>query len=115
MESSKSPSHEHLTFHKRLKPPHSAGVRLVPKTRFELVRECSRYALNVVRLPVPPLRHGCTIVSYHMGGLNSNRQPLRCPHPAVSWPIPAMGISAVATTKASRINESTRVPGMPST
>lgn len=31
---------------------------VVPKGRFELPRGCPHYALNVARLPVPPLRHG---------------------------------------------------------
>ena len=35
------------------------GVNMVPKGRFELPRGCPHYALNVARLPVPPLRPVC--------------------------------------------------------
>ena len=33
-------------------------ITLVPKGRLELPRALAHYALNVARLPIPPLRHG---------------------------------------------------------
>src|SRR5439155_35641 len=35
-----------------------AGLERVPKGRFELPRAIAHYALNVARLPIPPLRRG---------------------------------------------------------
>lgn len=35
------------------------GVDSVPKEGFEPSRDCSHHALNVARLPVPPLRLKC--------------------------------------------------------
>ena len=34
---------------------------MVPKGRFELPRPYRHYALNVARLPIPPLRHGLVV------------------------------------------------------
>src|SRR5437870_2356594 len=43
-----------------------AGLERVPKGRFELPRANAHYALNVARLPIPPLR---------LGGAEGTRTP----------------------------------------
>src|SRR5439155_892045 len=40
-----------------LSPELRARVIVVPKARLELARGYPHYALNVARLPIPPLRH----------------------------------------------------------
>ena len=45
-----------LTEQSRKPQPRGWGLRVVPKVGFEPTRACAHYALNVARLPVPPLR-----------------------------------------------------------
>jgi hypothetical protein len=93
---------------------------LVPKGRFELPRPYGHYALNVARLPVPPLRHAPTCSTHGGAGTGeyskaiSARQPPRkaakerCngadlpPRPTLPVPNSGAGRAVAPTRRAQR-------------
>ena len=87
---------------------------MVPKGRLELPRALAHYALNVARLPIPPLRH----VEPARGPPSILEAPKRCQEAPISsmtvqmtWRSRTTRVGATPVTRAScRLTNTVRYP-----